>query len=138
MSQSTPIVEYKVFNPDGILHNQGGRSRCTSTSTSSGIQPKWKLAYCRQYFKMHQSLHSRWKLHIRQYGSGRLQGFAGIAIDQDGYCLVGDYDGKSLTTFDSQGNLVHSVQNCPAWGVTLDKEGFVYAADYYSNCVNKY
>ena len=107
MSQSTPIVEYKVFNPDGILHNQGGRSRCTSTSTSSGIQPKWKLAYCRQYFKMHQSLHSRWKLHIRQYGSGCLQGFAGIAIDQDGYCLVGDYDGKSLTIFDSQGNLVH-------------------------------
>ena len=54
------------------------------------------------------------------------------------YCLVGDSEGKPFTIFDSQGNLVHSVQNCPTWGVTLDKEGFVYAADYGNNCVYKY
>ena len=74
--------------------------------------------------------------HIRRYGSGHLQGPTGIVVDQDGYCLVGDYNGKALTIFDSQGTLVHFVPNCPAWGVTLDKEGFVYAALVVIVCIN--
>ena len=74
--------------------------------------------------------------YIRQYGSGQLRGATGIVVDQDGYCLVGNHGG-ALTIFDSQGTLVHSVSNCPAWGVTLDKEGFVYTVDYHSTCVYK-
>ena len=37
--------------------------------------------------------------YIRQYGSGILQSPAGIAVDQDGYCLVGDWNGQSLCIF---------------------------------------
>ena len=59
-------------------------------------------------------------------------------MDQDGYCLVGDSEGKPLTIFDSQGNLVHSVQNRQVWGVTLDKKHFVYVLDYRSSCVHKF
>ena len=102
-----------VFDPSGKLHIADYNSKHIKVFTADGS-------------------------YICQYGSGHLQGPSGIAVDQDGYCLVGDYDGKTLTIFDSQGALIHSVPNCPAWGVTLDKEGFVYAALHGSNCVNKY
>ena len=105
--------EAVAFDPNGNLHIADRTSRCIKVFTADGN-------------------------YIRQYGSGQLRGPTGIAVDQDGYCLVGDYDGKTLTIFDSQGALIHSVPNCPAWGVTLDKEGFVYAALHGSNCVNKY
>ena len=102
-----------AFDPSGNLHIADRTSKCVKVFTANGN-------------------------YIRQYGSGQLRGPTGIAVDQDGYCLVGDWDGRSLNIFDSHGTLVHSVPNFSAWGVTLDKEGFVYAADYGSNCVNKY
>jgi len=102
-----------AFDPSGNLHIADCTSKCIKVFTANGN-------------------------YIRQYGNGQLKGPTGIVVDQDGYCLVGDWNGKTLTIFDSQGTLIHSVPNCSAWGVTLDKEGFVYAADYGSNCVNKY
>ena len=102
-----------ALDPNGNLHIADSSLKCIKVFTAEGN-------------------------YIRQYGSGHLQSLAGIAIDQDGYCLVGDDDGESLTIFDSQGTLIHSIPNCPAWGVTLDKEGFVYAADHYSNRVYKF
>ena len=70
--------------------------------------------------------------YVRKYGSGILQSPTGIAIDRDGYCIVGDGSRKYLAIFTPHGNLVHSVPNFPAWGVTLDKECFVYV----TNCTN--
>ena len=45
-----------------------------------------------------------------QYGNGHLRGPTGIAIDQDGYCLDGDYNGKSLTNFDSNTCTIYFIQ----------------------------
>ena len=102
-----------AFDPSGNLHIADRTSKCIKVFTADGN-------------------------YIRQYGSGQLRGPIGIVMDHDVYCLVGDCDGKSLTVFDSQGTLVHSVPNCPALGVTLDKEGFVYVVDSGNNCVYKY
>jgi len=69
--------------------------------------------------------------YICQYGSEQLKGQVGIAVDQDGYCLVGDWDGKALCIFDPQGHFIHSVPTTGTpCGVTLDKEGFVYVVNY--------
>ena len=68
-----------------------------------------------------------------------MQGPAGVTVDQDGYCLVGDWEGKSLCIFDPQGHFIHSVPTAgTSCGVTLDKEGFVYIVDYSSSCVYKF
>jgi len=80
-------------------------------------------------------------IHVRQYGSGQLQGPAGVAVDQDGYCLVGDSDQKALCIFNPKGHFIHSVPTAGTpYGVTLDKEGFVYVVDsgYNSSCVYKF
>ena len=138
------VTEYtnsrvQVFNPDGtfscIIKGQGAGAlqhpQALAFDPSGNLHIADSSLKCVQVFSNDGN-------YIRQYGSGHLQGPAGIAVDQDGYCLVGDQDGKALCIFDSQGNLVHSVQNCPAWGVTLDKEGFVYVVDYHSSCVHKF
>jgi len=68
-----------------------------------------------------------------------LQGPAGVAVDQDGYCLVGDYDGKRLYVFDPHRKLTHSIPTAGSpFGISLDKEGFVYVVDYGSSCVYKF
>ena len=138
------VTEYtnsrvQVFNPDGtfyyIIKGKGAGAlqhpQAVALDPSGNLHIADSSSKCVKVFSADGN-------YIRQYGSGHLQGPTGIAVDQDGYYLVSDSEGKSLTIFDSQGNLVHSVQNCPAWGVTLDKEGFVYVVDNGNNCVYKY
>ena len=76
---------------------------------------------------------------VREYGGGQLQDPYGVAVDEDGYCLVGDWDGKALHIFDPQGKPVHSIKHVGSvCGVALDKEGSVYVAERGSNAVHKY
>ena len=68
---------------------------------------------------------------IREYGSEQLNCPSGLAVDDNGYCLVGDWSGKSLYIFDPQGKLIHSINfSGYVCGVTLDKDGFVYVVEY--------
>ena len=138
------VTEYtnsrvQVFNPDGTFSYiiKGEGAGALQHPLAVALDPNGNLHIADSSLKCIKVFTAEGN-YIRQYGSGHLQSLAGIAIDQDGYCLVGDDDGESLTIFDSQGTLIHSIPNCPAWGVTLDKEGFVYAADHYSNRVYKF
>lgn len=96
-----------AFDPSDNLHVADYSSKCVKVFTADGN-------------------------YVRKYGSGILQSPTGIAVDRDGYCIVGDGSRKYLAIFTPHGNLVHSVPNFPAWGVTLDKECFVYV----TNCTN--
>ena len=136
------VAEYsncrvQVFNPDGtfsyIIKGEGAGAlqhpQAVAFDLSGNLHVTDRSLKCIKVFTVDGN-------YIRHYGSGQLKGPTGIAVDQAGYCLVGNYGG-TLTIFDSQGTLIHSVPNCPAWGVTLDKEGFVYTVDYHSTCVYK-
>ena len=74
---------------------------------------------------------------IRMYGS--LTHPTGIAIDGTGNSLVTDYGTNSLSIFDFQGNHMHTVRmlNRP-YGVTVDKDGFVYVANSGTNQVLRF
>ena len=122
-----------VFNPDGtfssIIKGQGKgvlqQPYAVAFDSSENLHVADYYSKCVKVFTADGN-------YVRQYGSVILQSPAGIAVDQDGYCIVGDYGGKCLSIFDPQGNVVHSLPNLPVWGVTLDKQGFVYLA----NCEN--
>ena len=49
---------------------------------------------------------------IRKYGVGLLDDPLGVVVDEDGYCLVGDWSWKdpALHIFDPQGRPVHSIK----------------------------
>ena len=123
----------QVFNPDGtfssIIKGQGEGvlqdPHAVAFDLSENLHVADSSSKCVKVFTADGK-------YVCQYGSGILQNPVGIAVDQDGYCTVGDYNGNCLSIFGPQGNLVHSVPNLPVWGVTLDKQGFVYVA----NCAN--
>ena len=127
----------QVFNPDGKFSHTIGQGelkkpRAVAIDSNGNIH----VASC--HLKLIKTYTPTGEL-IRGYGSEQLNSPSGVAVDDNGYCLVGDRDGKSLCIFDPQGKLVHSF-NFPGsvCGVTLDKDGFVYVAEYGSNKVHKY
>jgi len=128
----------QVFNPDGTFSTiiTGLWNNVLGITQAVALDPSGNL---------HVAGHSSQRIkvftadgkYIRQYGDGQLQGPAGVTVDQDGYCLVGD--GKALCIFDPQGHFIHSVPTTGSvYGVTLDKEGFVYIVDHSSSCVYKF
>jgi len=161
------VTEYfsktlRVFNPNGELSSIVNRQRTTVLKV-----PETDLCgniHCDYFSKRanvlsaeavaldpHENLHvtdysskcvrvfSADGNYIHKYGSGQLQSPSGIAIDQNGYSLVGDWERKSLCIFDLRGHFVHSIPTFGnTCGITIDKVGFVYVVDYGSNCVYKY
>ena len=47
--------------------------------------------------------------YIHQYEGGELQRPAGVTMDQNGYCLVRDWDGKPRCIFNHKDIFIHSV-----------------------------
>ena len=125
----------QVFNPGGTFsHSLGGFASATDVAVDTEGN-------------LHIAMHSVQSIKVttlggelvREYGGGQLQDPRGVAVDEDGYCLVGDWNGKALHIFDPQGKPVHSIKHTGhVCGVALDKEGSVYVAEYGSNTVHKY
>ena len=77
--------------------------------------------------------------YLRKYGVGQVQNPAGIAIDDRGYCIVGDWIGKKLCIFSPLGDLVRSIPTSGyLCGVTIDREGYIYVVDTTNKCIYKY
>ena len=69
-----------------------------------------------------------------------MQGPCGVTVDQDGYCLVGDQNKNALAFFihtDILSTLYQLLAHA-AYGITIDKEGFVYVVDYSNSSVYKF
>ena len=135
------VAEYsavRIFNPDGtfsgVINGLGTDTRALAFDQSGNL-------HVAVYGSKYVQVVTADGIHVRQYGGGQLQGPAGVAVDQDGYCLVGDSDQKALCIFDPKGHFIHSVPTAGTpCGVTLDKEGFVYVVDsgYNCSCVYKF
>ena len=102
-----------AFDPSGNLHVVNHTSPCIKVFTPDGK-------------------------YITQYGGGQMASAAGIAIDEEGYSFVTDYNSQ-VFIFDPQHKLLTSYQGFqyPA-GMCFDKEGFLYLADLRNNRVKKY
>ena len=80
-------------------------------------------------------------IYVRIYGRD-LKGPRGIAIDDEGYCIVSESEGNCLSIFDPQGNKIHTVampELCRPCGLALDpKDGSVYVASNTVDIVLKF
>lgn len=84
--------------------------------------------------------------YLSTYGEGQLNQPAGIAIDEEGSCFIGEhynrdssYNYSRLRIFNSQYQHVKDITNFRnTTGVTLDKDGNVYIADYSNSSVKKH
>ena len=125
----------QVFNPDGTFsHSLGG----FTSASDVAVDTEGNLHIALNSAKSIKVTTPSGEL-VREYGGGQLQNPCGVAVDEDGYCLVGDWAGKALHIFDPQGKPVHSIKYTGGvCGVALDKEGSVYVAELGSNAVHKY
>ena len=130
--------QVQAFNPDGTLSRSIGTSGQLKSPRDVAID-KHSNIHVASYGTKDVKVFTPNGALLKEYGKGLLKGPSGIVVDKDDYCLVGDWEGKSLCIFDPQGKLIHSI-NFPGCvcGVTLDKDGFVYVAEYSSNKVHKY
>ena len=70
---------------------------------------------------------------MEEYGQGQLVYPVGIAVDEEGFSLVAEYNNTSsrLQIFDSSHHLVRTVTGLyNSYDVTISKDGGVYVADY--------
>ena len=78
---------------------------------------------------------------ITSYGSGTVSSPTGIAIDAQGYIAIGENGGSNrLWIFSPDHNLVHTLSNQfrSGIGITCDKDGFFWVADYSNSRIAKY
>ena len=77
-------------------------------------------------------------VYVRMYGDPNDP--IGIAIDDEGYSLVSEYNGHCLSIYDPEGNEIHTVENLKQpWGTALDpRDGSVFIANYGADTVLKY
>ena len=78
---------------------------------------------------------------LEEYGQGQLTNPSGIAVDEEGYSFIGEYNSTNsrLQIFDPSHKLVKSLSGFNyAQDVSLSKEGFILVCDH-SNCrIQKY
>ena len=73
---------------------------------------------------------------LEEYGQGQLTRPAGVAVDEEGYSFVVEYNSTNsrLQIFDPSHKLVKSLSGFNyAQDVNLSKEGFIFVCDY-NNC----
>ena len=77
---------------------------------------------------------------IRTYSNpnGNLNHPRGIAIDDEGYCFITTHCSSYLQVLDPTGNQVNVISFINLCGVALDRQGYVYVADYINSCIIKY
>ena len=77
-------------------------------------------------------------VYVRMYGDPNRP--IGIAIDDEGYSLVSEWDGNCLSIYDPDGNKIHTVENLNnPYGTALDpRDGSVFIAIYGAGTVLKY
>ena len=125
----------QVFNPDGTFSQSVGGFPFTR---DVAVDAEGSL-HIAMYSAEHIKVTTPGGELVREYGGGQLRDPRGVVVDEDGYCLVGDWDGNAFHIFDPQGKPVHSIKHTGAvCGVALDKEGSVYVAEWGSNTVHKY
>ena len=104
----------QVFNPDGAFSQSVGgfpSIRDVAIDTEGNLHIAMESAQSIKVTTPGGEL-------VREYGGGQLQNPRGVAVDEDGYCLVGDRNGKALHIFDPQGKPVHSIKYtewCVEW-----------------------
>ena len=141
------VSEYKnkrvsVFESDGTFshHIQG------NSSDGSNLVNPWGMAFD-PTGNLHVADYSSHSIKVfnpdgrfvSQYGNGVIKYPAGIAIDDEGVMFVGEYGKNRLIVLNAQHQLVSTVQvGSNAFGVCLDKDGFIYVCDYSNCCVRKY
>ena len=107
-----------AFDHQGHLHVVANGSNCIQVFTPEGTS-------------------------ITSYGSGTLHYPAGIAIDAQGYIAISQYNvnNSCLWIFSPDHNLVHTLSGQlgnGGVGITCDKDGFFWVADFYNNRIAKY
>ena len=132
-----------VFSADGTFsHHIRG-----VTSSKSTISSPWGLAFdndgnlhVANYSLNLIKVFTPEGMFITQYGKDIIQYPSGIAIDDEGYTFIGEYDACRLSVLNAQHQRVRIISSSfkYATGVCLDPDGFVYACDHSNSRVLKY
>ena len=76
---------------------------------------------------------------IKTYNlGGKLQGPRGIYIDDGGNRIISAYSSKEVHITDAEGKLISTRWIEDSWGITMDRNGVIYVAEYTNNRVSIY
>ena len=128
----------QVFNPDGSV--QGvlcskplvGTPMGVFVDQQENIHVTTLIPACVKVFSSNRNV-------IREYGKGILSQPSGVAVDQFGYCLIGDGSGNAVHFFDPSGNHMHKISfDGIIYGVAIDGKDNVYVVDNSNKVLYKY
>ena len=121
--------QVQVFNPDGTFSCIIGGQGNTYCPRAVALDPAGNVhiaTYSASVIKV-LSVDGQY---IREYGNGILNGPSGVAVDQFGYCIVGDWNNKAVYIFDPYGHHIHKIGlSNSVCGIAIDNKGFVYAVE---------
>ena len=127
----------QVFKEDGtfvqVIH-------CDGTATDVAVDNEGKIHVTIHNQNRVQVFSPDGKTHLDTYSNpaGNFNNPASIAIDDEGYIFVLSSNGYLYVwSLDRKQVKLISGLSFP-WGVALDKDGYIYVADYSNNCITKY
>ena len=138
-----------VFKTDGTFDRHIKENMYTPWGIA--IDPTGNL-HVANYQKNYITVHSLEGCFIRQYGSGHFVTPIGITVTGEGFLVVAEYNyqqspnyaydykySSRLAVFDQNFNHVTTKQDIyQGYGVTCDRDGFIYVCDYQNRRVLKY
>ena len=128
----------QVFNPDGTFCRIIGGSGSTSQprAVALDLDENVHIATCGASVI---KVFSKGGEFVREYGEGILNGPSGVAVDQFGYCIVGDQNNKAVYIFDPHGQHIHKIGfSNNVCGIAVGKEGFIYVVEMGNRKIHKF
>ena len=122
----------QIFTSQGVFIKS---IACSTNPYDVAVDPEGNI-HVALYSNNHIAIYSEDGNLIDTYNlGGRLQCPSAIYIDGEGNRLIGTRNGP-VHIADPTGSLIATRQVGSSYGVTMDKRGMIYVAEYSNNCVS--
>ena len=134
-----------VFEADGTfcshITGQGQKGGDMKSPRGIAIDPTGNLHVTNYGGSTLVKIYSQCGKYISEYGGDKVTSACGICIDAEGYSFIGGTYANPgrVEVFDSEHKHIKTITAVSnIWHLTLDNDGFLYAADFSNSQVQKY